>query len=106
MCGVVGAEAGMTGRLTLGYRDAVAVRDSVLTREGERYRGHEFHRTAVEPAPDRPLFRWRGGSDGFADGRVAASYLHLHWAGHPHLAARFAAECAGPEERAAVRRDR
>ncbi|GAT68679.1 cobyrinic acid a,c-diamide synthase [Planomonospora sphaerica] len=104
MCGVVGAEAGMTGRLTLGYRDAVAVRDSVLTREGERYRGHEFHRTAVEPAPDRPLFRWRGGADGFADGRVTASYLHLHWAGHPHLAARFAAECARPEDRAAVRR--
>ncbi|GGL17221.1 cobyrinate a,c-diamide synthase [Planomonospora parontospora] len=104
MCGVVGAEAGMTGRLTLGYRDAVAVRDSVLTREGERYRGHEFHRTAVEPAPDRPLFRWRGGADGFADGRVTASYLHLHWAGHPHLAARFAAECARPGDRAAARR--
>ncbi|MBG0816777.1 cobyrinate a,c-diamide synthase [Planomonospora sp. ID82291] len=100
MCGVVGAEAEMTGRLTLGYRDAVAVRDSVLTREGERYRGHEFHRTAVDPAPERPLFRWRGGADGFADGRVAASYLHLHWAGHPHLAARLAAECARPGDRA------
>ncbi|GIH76911.1 cobyrinate a,c-diamide synthase [Planobispora longispora] len=93
MCGIVAAEAEMTGTLTLGYRDAVAVRDSVLTRNGERYRGHEFHRTAVRPAPDRPLFRWRDGADGFADDRVAASYLHLHWAGEPHLAARFAGEC-------------
>ncbi|GGS55793.1 hydrogenobyrinate a,c-diamide synthase [Planobispora rosea] len=93
MCGVVAAEAEMTGTLTLGYRDAVAVRDSVLTGSGERYRGHEFHRTAVRPAPDRPLFRWRGGADGFADGRVTASYLHLHWAGAPHLAARFARAC-------------
>ncbi|MDG4797117.1 cobyrinate a,c-diamide synthase [Micromonospora sp. WMMD1082] len=25
------------------------------------------------------------------DGTVHASYLHVHWAGHPHLAARFAA---------------
>lgn len=93
MCGVLDLDARMTGTLTLGYRDAVAVRDSALTREGERYRGHEFHRTAVRPAPARPLFRWRGGADGVASGRVVASYLHLHWAGSPHLAARFVAEC-------------
>jgi cobyrinic acid a,c-diamide synthase len=93
MCGLLDIEARMTGTLTLGYRDAVAVRDSVLTRDGERYRGHEFHRTAVDPAPDRPLFRWRGGADGFADDRVAASYLHLHWAGSPHLAPRFVEAC-------------
>ncbi|WP_371778833.1 cobyrinate a,c-diamide synthase [Streptosporangium subroseum] len=93
MCGILDIEARMTGALTLGYRDAVAVRDSVLTRDGERYRGHEFHRTAVDPAPDRPLFRWRGGADGFGDGRVAASYLHLHWAGSPHLAPRFVEAC-------------
>ncbi|MFI6508916.1 cobyrinate a,c-diamide synthase [Streptosporangium sp. NPDC050855] len=93
MCGVLDVEARMTGTLTLGYRDAVAVRDSALTRDGERYRGHEFHRTAVAPAPDRPLFRWRGGADGFADDRVTASYLHLHWAGSPALASRFVAAC-------------
>ncbi|SNR98829.1 cobyrinic acid a,c-diamide synthase [Streptosporangium subroseum] len=93
MCGILDIEARMTGALTLGYRDAVAVRDSVLTRDGERYHGHEFHRTAVDPAPDRPLFRWRGGADGFGDGRVAASYLHLHWAGSPHLAPRFVEAC-------------
>ncbi|GAA3029912.1 cobyrinate a,c-diamide synthase [Streptosporangium longisporum] len=93
MCGVLDVEARMTGTLTLGYRDAVAVRDSALTRDGERYRGHEFHRTAIAPAPDRPLFRWRGGADGFADDRVTASYLHLHWAGSPDLASRFVAAC-------------
>ncbi|MDP9844490.1 cobyrinate a,c-diamide synthase [Streptosporangium lutulentum] len=93
MCGILDIEARMTGTLTLGYRDAVAVRDSVLTRDGERYRGHEFHRTAVDPAPERPLFRWRGGADGFADDRVSASYLHLHWAGSPHLAPRFVEAC-------------
>ncbi|MER7210174.1 cobyrinate a,c-diamide synthase [Streptosporangium sp. NPDC000239] len=93
MCGVFDLEARMTGTLTLGYRDAVAVEDSVLTRAGERYRGHEFHRTAVDPAPGRPLFRWRGGADGFASGPVVASYLHLHWAGTPRLATRFVEAC-------------
>ncbi|MFG1874977.1 cobyrinate a,c-diamide synthase [Sphaerisporangium sp. NPDC049003] len=90
MCGVVAATAAMTGTLTLGYRSAVAVRDSVLTREGERYHGHEFHRTRVTPSGDaEPLYRWRGGADGYGGPSLAASYLHLHWAGAPHLAARL-----------------
>ncbi|MGI5488404.1 cobyrinate a,c-diamide synthase [Microtetraspora malaysiensis] len=95
MCGRLPVTATMTGRLTLGYRDAVATAHSVLTREGERYRGHEFHRTAADPghaAP--PLFRWRGGADGFGEPLLAASYLHLHWAGSPELAARLVAACA------------
>ncbi|GII93882.1 cobyrinate a,c-diamide synthase [Sinosporangium siamense] len=93
MCGVVDASATMTKRLTLGYRDAVAARDTALTREGERYRGHEFHRTIVTPASDSPaVFRWRDGADGFARGRVVASYLHLHWTATPHLALRLLAD--------------
>ncbi|WP_218038719.1 cobyrinate a,c-diamide synthase [Acrocarpospora pleiomorpha] len=92
MCGILDAKAEMSGRLTLGYRDAVAVQDSVLTRAGERYRGHEFHRTVCTP-PDSPVWRWIDGGDGYASGRVLASYLHLHWAGSPVLAARFVGEC-------------
>ncbi|GII84321.1 hydrogenobyrinate a,c-diamide synthase [Sphaerisporangium siamense] len=98
MCGVVDATAAMTDTLTLGYRGAVAVRDSVLTREGERYHGHEFHRTRVTPATgDRPLYRWREGADGFGGPRLAASYLHLHWAGSPHLALRLVAAARNGE---------
>lgn len=93
MCGLVDAKAEMTDRLTLGYRDAVAVRNSILTREGERFRGHEFHRTACTP-PEEPAFRWKGGADGYAPGRVLAAYLHLHWAGSPELATRFVEACA------------
>ncbi|MBB1026830.1 hypothetical protein G6026_03790, partial [Dietzia sp. DQ11-38-2] len=32
--------------------------------------------------------------EGFATPTLHASYLHTHWAGHPALAARFAAEVA------------
>jgi cobyrinic acid a,c-diamide synthase len=92
MCGVVDAKAEMTDRLTLGYRDAVAVRESVLTREGERFRGHEFHRTTCTPA-QAPVFRWSGGADGHVTGNVLASYLHLHWAGSPWLATRLVEAC-------------
>ncbi|MFI6599663.1 cobyrinate a,c-diamide synthase [Nonomuraea sp. NPDC050536] len=95
MCGRVPGRARMTDRLTLGYRDAVALKDSPLTRRGERYRGHEFHRTAVRLAAE-PLFAWEGGSDGHGDPRVTASYLHLHWAGTPWAAQRLVSSSRSP----------
>ena len=49
MCGVLDATAAMTSRLTLGYRDATAAADSVVAPAGAAVRGHEFHRTAVDP---------------------------------------------------------
>lgn len=99
MCGVLDAEARMSSRLTLGYRDAVAVSDSVLAPAGARMRGHEFHRTVIEPGagasaawglrqPERRV-------EGFVQGGVHASYVHTHWAGAPEVAARFVGRCAG-----------
>jgi cobyrinic acid a,c-diamide synthase len=91
MCGVIDAAARMTGTLTLGYRDATAAADSVLATSGTAVRGHEFHRTAIEPAHSpAPAWLIGGRAEGFARGRVHASYLHLHWAGYPALAARVA----------------
>ena len=96
MCGVLGVRAAMTPKLTLGYRRAVAVTDSVLARAGDVVHGHEFHRTAADPATgDQPAWRFGSGElDGHVTGSVIASYLHTHWAGHPAAAARFTAACA------------
>jgi cobyrinic acid a,c-diamide synthase len=52
MCGVLAVDAEMTGKLTLGYRDAVAVADSALAPVGTRVHGHEFHRTAIRAPAD------------------------------------------------------
>lgn len=95
MCGVLDADATMTERLTLGYREAVAPSSSVLAHAGARVRGHEFHRTVVTPrAGAVPAWRWgRENADGFVAGAVHASYLHLNWAGTPELAPRFVAAC-------------
>ncbi|MFF1511397.1 cobyrinate a,c-diamide synthase [Streptomyces sp. NPDC058326] len=99
MCGVLDADARMSERLTLGYRDAVAVSDSVLAPAGARMRGHEFHRTVIDPgAGAQPAWGLRQPVrrvEGFVQGGVHASYVHTHWAGAPEVAARFVERCAG-----------
>jgi len=96
MCGVLDATTAMTPRLTLGYRSAVAPADSVLGAAGTRVRGHEFHRTRSDPpAGTTPAWQWSAtGPEGFVQGGVHASYLHLNWAGSPGLAERFVRVCA------------
>jgi cobyrinic acid a,c-diamide synthase len=97
MCAVLPAEARMTDRLTLGYRDAVAVGASWLADTGTRISGHEFHRTEVRPVGSGtvPAWSWpERPADGFVAGRVHASYLHLHWAGRPEIASRLVGAAA------------
>jgi cobyrinic acid a,c-diamide synthase len=97
MCGVLDAEARMTDRLTLGYREAVAVGDSVLAEAGARARGHEFHRTVLEPGagtyPAWGLVHPERRMEGFVRRGVHASFLHTHWAATPWAVRRFVRRC-------------
>ena len=100
MCGVLAGSARFTQRLTLGYREAVALSDSPLHAAGERVVGHEFHRTTaefaggVEPAW---AFRQHDGQparEGAVCAGVHASYLHTHPAAQPQSVGRFVAHAA------------
>lgn len=97
MCGVLDAEARMSKRLTLGYREAVAVSDSVLAAPGTRVRGHEFHRTVLEPGagadPAWGMHQPERRVEGYVQRGVHASYLHTHWAAAPGMARRFVERC-------------
>ncbi|GGV51713.1 hydrogenobyrinate a,c-diamide synthase [Streptomyces longisporoflavus] len=99
MCGVLDVRSRMSERLTLGYRDAVAVSDSPLAAAGTRMRGHEFHRTVVEPgagaAPAWGMHSPERRVEGFVQQGVHASYLHTHWAAEPGIARRFVERCGG-----------
>ena len=95
MCDVLPIDATMTPRLTLGYREPVAATDSILATAGTAIRAHEFHRTTTDPE-SAPAPAWLLAPDrreGHVTGNVHASYLHVHWAGYPAIAARFAAAC-------------
>jgi cobyrinic acid a,c-diamide synthase len=90
-CGVVPAQGRMTGTLSLGYREATALRDNPLMAAGTRVRAHEFHYTISDPASGgHPAWRLPDGTvSGWAGSRLLASYLHLHWAGVPGGAGRL-----------------
>jgi cobyrinic acid a,c-diamide synthase len=91
MAGAIRASSQMSDRLTLRYPEATAPVDSLLTRVGERVTGHEFHRTRTTPASgSRPAWVVEGEETGYSSPSLHASYLHVHWAGHPILAQRFA----------------
>ncbi len=98
MVGTLPASARMTPRLSLGYRAAVAPADTLLAAAGQAVSGHEFHRTTTTPSAGvAPAWTWADTPAGFSldpagSGRptVHASYLHVHWAGHPQCAQRFA----------------
>jgi cobyrinic acid a,c-diamide synthase len=100
MCGVLSGSARFTERLTLGYREAVAVADSPMHSTGDRTMGHEFHRTTVTFADSYPPAWVFAGldmpavRDGAVDRGIHASYLHTHPAAHPQAISRFVAAAA------------
>jgi cobyrinic acid a,c-diamide synthase len=95
MAGVIGADAVMTGRLTLGYREATVAAPAPVGAPGAVLRGHEFHYSTVDPAGEALVFRSRFGErrDGFASPSLLATYLHHHPGGDPGFVARFVETC-------------
>jgi cobyrinic acid a,c-diamide synthase len=111
--GMVGALPGcvqIQPRLTIGYREVVAHRDTLLLRRGEAARGHEFHRSAWMDRPaDLPeayivadrlsSMNSLQGMEGVALNNLLASYIHLHFDSHPSIASNFVNACVQWQER-------
>lgn len=98
MAGVIPGVVRMGGRLAaLGYRWVHAVRDNLVAEQGQVLRGHEFRYSSwvVDQEVAGRVAAWRiqgthGDTQelaGFADGSVLASYVHLHFAQDPVIAA-------------------
>lgn len=98
MVGAIARQSIMNSNLSglvIGYREATALRDTVLIRQGEVVRGHEFHYSCLSAPLAREEaayeFVTRGAVEGFAQGNLLASYLHLSFSGFPLAAQRFVA---------------
>ncbi|WP_271254021.1 cobyrinate a,c-diamide synthase [Pseudanabaena sp. Chao 1811] len=100
MVNILPTAAKMGKRLTLGYRQAIALQDSPLMHKGDRLWGHEFHRSSLTETSDRPLYALQGyeshlqyPNEGWQKYQVHASYTHLHFGAQTHLLKRFLANC-------------
>ncbi|MBW4580145.1 MAG: cobyrinate a,c-diamide synthase [Tildeniella nuda ZEHNDER 1965/U140] len=100
MVGILPTTAVMGKRLTLGYRQAIALHDSLLLDKGTTVWGHEFHRSHLAQEPDSPLFALLPTphsplpNEGWHRPNLHASYLHLHWGARPEIPDRFLKQCA------------
>jgi cobyrinic acid a,c-diamide synthase len=106
MAGVIPFDSSLASqRLTIGYREARAARDTLLLGAGQTIRAHEFHWSGleVEPSPDVVAYQVaerEPPAEGFARGSTLASYLHLHLAadGTGRLARTFVERAAAARE--------
>lgn len=91
-------------RLTLAYREARLLHDSPFLPAGETVRGHEFHWSELKETPPKSKAAYSlqdqgDRPEGFAEGCVFASYLHVHLASDPRLAPNFVATAARARRR-------
>ncbi|NJN09568.1 MAG: cobyrinate a,c-diamide synthase [Richelia sp. RM1_1_1] len=101
MVGVLPTTAVMDKRLTLGYRRAIALQDSLLVDKGTTIYGHEFHRSRLISDSNKPLFEtYRYDCEEFMgkEGWVSplnlhASYIHMHWGNSLEIPQRFLKKC-------------
>ncbi|NTV83908.1 MAG: cobyrinate a,c-diamide synthase, partial [Bacteroidales bacterium] len=96
--GLIPMVSEMTSRLqSMGYRQGVFQTNNFLGPKGTTVRGHEFHYSQVSFKTNPPyayqLFKGDCADrlEGFARDNIVASYLHLHFGGHPELLEHWAA---------------
>jgi cobyrinic acid a,c-diamide synthase len=96
----------LPARKALGYVEVALTEDSLWGRRGELLRGHEFHYSELidDPLSDpawRTVYSLRRRrkdtveTEGYQNGAILASYLHLHYASRPAAVARFLERCGG-----------
>lgn len=96
MVGIIPNQVTMEAKLTLGYRQAIALETTPAIIKGQIVVGHEFHRSRLVNSRANPLWQLQGLhrsslqlTEGWQTAQVHASYLHLHWGNSPHIPQRF-----------------
>ena len=86
MCAVLSSSARMGDKLHLGYRQAEALADNILTSRGDKVVGHEFHYSTINRISNGigRAYKLLGdnqnsNSEGFIGHNLLASYIHLHF---------------------------
>lgn len=96
MVGAIPGIARLKNKLvTMGYREVRAFRDTILLKQGEKARGHQFRYSTMEidtcGYETRLQNEWY--REGYAEDNLLASYTHLHLASNPQSVIRFLNSC-------------
>ena len=79
--------------LVIGYREVTSLQDTLLTRQGEVMRGHEFHYSSLDQPflQEAAAYQLSPGDrvEGIVRGNLLATYVHLPFSGFPVAAQRF-----------------
>lgn len=108
LTGVLPIDVAMLPSLrALGYSEVSLLADGLWGPAGAVCRGHEFHYSEIT-VDDALTHGWRRAyalrhrshvvEEGFAQGQVLASYVHLHWASRPKMAQRLLARMSRGRE--------
>jgi len=105
MLGLLPAHAIMQDKLqALGYTEVEQDQDTFLGPAGLRFRAHQFRYSLLNLDESIPtVWRLRGKrqktviQEGYAQGRVLASYAHGHWASNPMIAKNFVESIRDPQ---------
>lgn len=100
MVGVIPSSVTMETKLTLGYRQALALQNSPIIQAQRQIIGHEFHRSQLSIDSPTPQWQLQGVhqsspklTEGWQGKQLHASYLHLHWGASQFSAQRFVQHC-------------
>jgi cobyrinic acid a,c-diamide synthase len=97
MAGILPLGTAMTERLTrFGYTQLELTQDCLLGKKGTTTRGHSFHYSKCEPTQNlstayriKYTLSGREEIEGYVQGSVLGSYVHLHFLANPLLAESF-----------------
>ncbi|MBI4753117.1 cobyrinate a,c-diamide synthase [Candidatus Desantisbacteria bacterium] len=95
MVGLIHGEARLQPRLNrLGYCTATMLEDNILGQKGTSIRGHRFHWSNLENAPEPNAYQLNDNEKvGFIHPNLLASYIHFHFGSQVSLAQGFVKSC-------------
>ena len=101
MLGILPGTTQMVPKLSMGYREITALKDTCLLPQGMVARGHEFHYSGWLRPENQDCFAYSAKGrfsckpfqEGFARGNLLASYVHLHFGSNEDLAKNFVRCC-------------
>lgn len=101
MVGALDGNTKMTSKTLVTYSEAKAIEPNILSSQGEKIRGHEFHNSVITEIPAEAKFAYqmmmgegiKEKKDGWILNNTLASYMHIQFAQDDSIAQSFFDKC-------------